>query len=287
MKHSDRNRQPLFETIVVGVDFSKYSKIVLRQAQLLSQQLHSKLVVVYADWLEWQMPSPEVFLPIPPADLDEIEMNVQEFYHIQDTERISIKVLHGTIPEMVLEVASRYPSPLIVVGSQGKGAISRFILGSNAEAIALKSPYPVWVHRGNKIVPLKKVLVPTDLSEASHQQIETLKSWCQRLPLSLNYLFVKPEIVPTLHYPTYKATASKLETNINTMIKKFKRATFKAPLITMTSNNPSDVIRRAGENFDVIAMNPHDRGGFIERFGRVTAKVIRLAENPVLVMRGS
>jgi nucleotide-binding universal stress UspA family protein len=279
--------QHLFETVIVGVDFSKYSKIVFKQAQSLARQLKAKLVIVYADWLEWQMPSPEIFLPVPQPDVDELRQSVESFYNIQPADQTSIKILHGTVPESILKVANRYPTPLIVVGSQGKSAVSRYILGSNAESIALKSPYPVWVHRGRKVVPLRKLLIPTDLSQSSHHQIDEFRKWSKRLHLSLNYLFVKPEVLPMLQYSEYKETALNIQNNINSSINKFKRRSSKPSLVTATGDNPSEVISRAGKKYDVIAMNPHNRTGLFNRFGRVTSKVIRLADNPVLVMRGA
>jgi nucleotide-binding universal stress UspA family protein len=282
---SEKKQNHLFETVVVGVDFSNYSKIVLKQAESLSQQLNAKLIVLYVDWVEWQMPSPETFAPTPEPNLEELAQSVRNFYQIQNTERTSILVLHGVISDTILKAAGQYPSPLIVIGSHGKGAVSQHILGSNAEKIALNSPVPVWVHRGPKTVSLKKVLIPTDLSESSHQQIELLKNWSEELPLSLNYLFVKPELQPLFRYPAYQETALQIQDTLEATEQQFRREAASDPFVTVTGDNPSDEIRRAGKDCDVIAMNPHNRSGLFNQFGRVTSKVIRIAENPVLVMR--
>lgn len=285
MKQIKRNQKALFQTVIVGVDFSKYSKVVLKQATELAKQFNAKLVVVYANLGEYLTASPDFIIPAEFPTTDEVKKAIQSFYQIENSEKNEIVVGEGLPAKTILRVASQAPNPLIIVGSQGKSAVSRYILGSHAESIALQSPYPVWVHRGKRTVPLKRVLVPTDLSSSSYKQIGKLQKWQHKSPLSLNYLFVKPEISPILSYPTYKEMAREFNSSIRKAINSFNNRGLQVPLITRVGNDPSQEISRLAKKYDVIAMNPHHRSGILNKFGRITSKVIRLSDNPVLVMK--
>lgn len=60
-------------------------------------------------------------------------------------------------------VGVRRQNPLIVVGHKSGHAIARLFIGSVAEKLAASSPFPVWIHRGNKIIVPRKILIPSDL----------------------------------------------------------------------------------------------------------------------------
>lgn len=274
----------LFQTIIVGVDFSRYSKIVFKQAIQLAEQFNAKLVLAYADYNEWQVASPEIPY-VPQVSLKDLTAEVERFYHIRPSPKLSVEVRRGLPETVVLGIAKQYPQPLIIVGSQGKNAISRYLLGSHAEAIALKSKYPVWVHRGNKIVPFKKVLIPTDFSKSSNKQIDQIKDWKNKIPLSLRFLYVKPEALPILNYPAYMQVTKEIKNTMKNSLNQFRRRNRGLPVLTLSGMDPSEKISSVGRKYDVIAMNPHNRSGLFHRFGRVTSKVIRLSNNPILVMR--
>ncbi|HEX6762116.1 MAG TPA: universal stress protein [Gaiellaceae bacterium] len=57
---------------------------------------------------------------------------------------------HGEAAHEILEVAEMLPGVLVVVGSNGRGAIGRAILGSVATRLVHTAPYPVMVVRSSK-----------------------------------------------------------------------------------------------------------------------------------------
>jgi nucleotide-binding universal stress UspA family protein len=61
--------------------------------------------------------------------------------------RVSTKVLHGAAKEKIVEEAEQWGADLIVLGSHGYGAISRFVLGSVSHAVAMHSPCSVEIVR--------------------------------------------------------------------------------------------------------------------------------------------
>lgn len=278
-----KSSSKLFKTLIVGVDFSPYSKIVVRQAEKLAHQFKASIVLVHAALVTWDATGSGI--NVPQMDLDEIKMSLKKFYNLNESSKATIEVRRGGPVEVILSIAKKYESPLIIVGSQGNGAISRFILGSHAETIALKSPYPVWVHRGQKIVPLKKVLVPTDLSSYSKNLIAQIKNWSKVSPLSTKYIFVKPQITPLLNYRHYRQMNHEFSLKLEKSIDQFKKAEGSMKIDTFSAADPSVKISKLGKKYDVIAMTPHEKSGVLRKFGPVTAKVIRLAETPVLVVK--
>jgi nucleotide-binding universal stress UspA family protein len=60
---------------------------------------------------------------------------------------ISTEQLAGHTPSTILKYADEQQSDHIVLGSRGRGGLSRLLLGSVAEAIARRSPIPVTIVR--------------------------------------------------------------------------------------------------------------------------------------------
>ena len=60
----------------------------------------------------------------------------------------SISVLVASPKEIILQEAAEWPADWIVLGSNGHGALDRFLLGSTSEAVATHAPCSVEVIRG-------------------------------------------------------------------------------------------------------------------------------------------
>lgn len=273
----------LFQNVIVGVDFSKYSKLVVKQARQLAKKFDANLIVVHAQ--STYNPSSmtlESYVPFIEPSL--IKNDISKFYNLKSSSKVSFEVKNGIPSDVVVSLARKKTKPLVVVGSQGHDAVSRFILGSQAEAIALKAKCPVWVHRGHRIVTLKKVLVPTDLSKNSFRLLNKMKTWSNDLGFSTKYMFVRPSLLPTLNYPEYRDFSERLQKAVTKSLNQIQK---KNPNLTITTvlGEPAERISKLGNKYDVIAMNPHSRSGLLNKFGRVTSKVIRLTNHPVLVVK--
>jgi nucleotide-binding universal stress UspA family protein len=279
----ENRQEKIFKTLIVGIDFSEYSKIVVRQAQKIARQIKANLVLIHAAAAEW--PTAETGIYIPPASLKELAQEVEKFYRVKSSPQLSIVVRYGFPDDVLLKAAKKYPKPLIFVGSQGKNAVSRYILGSHAEQVALKATCPVWVQRGRKLVDFKSILVPTDLSNQSREHIHQMQKRQKRLPVSLDFLYVTPEVLPLLNYEAYHALNKEIGESVKVSIRKFREAEPGVAIKTVPGNDPSKRISLTGKKYDVIAMNPHTRSGMLNKFGRITSKVIRLSDNPVLVVK--
>jgi len=273
-----------FKNILVGVDFSSYSKIVVKQALRLARQFKADVTLVHAAAFPMSFDADYTMMRNATVDLESIGNSLRKFYHVDAQSKIRIVVKEGDPADIVLGVAKKLASPLILVGSQGQGTLSRFLVGSDAENIALKSPYPVWVHRGRKTVPLHKIVVPTDLSVGSQTLMKKLKNWNIGKNISLKYLFVRPASVPMINYPQYREAMDKIRDDLSKTLQYFKKQGPQIPLITAVGNT-AEKITQIGHRYDVIAMNPRHHSGFLSSYGHLTSKVMRLSHNPVLVLK--
>ena len=64
---------------------------------------------------------------------------------------VTTKVFNASAKQAILTEAEAFEADLIVVGSQGKGALSRFLLGSVSQAVALHAPCSVEIVRKRDI----------------------------------------------------------------------------------------------------------------------------------------
>lgn len=60
---------------------------------------------------------------------------------------VSWAAIEGAPKEVILKEAEKFGADIIVVGSQGRGAISRFLLGSVSQAVALHASCSVEIVR--------------------------------------------------------------------------------------------------------------------------------------------
>lgn len=276
----------IFQTVIVGVDFSRYSRLVVRQAERLAREFKAKLVLVHAAFEPLQIAGPDGY-PIPlvfPVKIQELAHSVRSFYHLHKGSHVIVQ--KGYPAEVLARVADKLNRPLVVIGSSARYSLSRFFIGSHAEEIALTSKYPVWVHRGIKVVQPHHILVPIDLSVTARKLAAVFKRWSQEMQLSFSYLLVRPEAPIVSDYPAYRITYEKMTKGVREALARFQTEQPKLKVTTVTGD-PAQKICDRGRRFDLIALTPRARKGkrSFFSFGRVTAKVIRQSEVPILVMR--
>ncbi|MEQ1665734.1 MAG: universal stress protein, partial [Bdellovibrionales bacterium] len=153
-----------FKSILVGLDFSPYSRLVLKQAQFLAQIWKASLSIVYA----FDMPSiydeTSIYARFPNMLSSDLYADqIRKYYKLGST-KINIVAKLGAPTHVILAEVKKHAKPLIVVGYKGHREIEEFLFGSTAQRIAIKSKTPVWIHRGGKVIDPKRMLVPHDLS---------------------------------------------------------------------------------------------------------------------------
>jgi nucleotide-binding universal stress UspA family protein len=79
---------------------------------------------------------------------------------------LRVEVAVAPPAELTIATAQRVGAQLIVTGGGQRATISRWLVGSVAEAIAYRAVVPVWVVRG-ALAPAQPILCPSDFSPAS------------------------------------------------------------------------------------------------------------------------
>lgn len=269
------------KTIIVGVDFSKYSADVALQARAVARSLDVPLVFVhiYADPVvaDWRAA--------------EILSQLTNFYRKQVTTRYSVGsnesvvVKYGAAYRQIIAIAKKYPQPIIFVGHRGgRSAVSKFFLGSTAERLALRSPFPVWVHRGHKVKLPKKILVPCDFTKRSKNAIEGAKKIIRLNGVRFELFHVLQPPVPVLDYQYWQVLNTEVHKANKKELTKFKKKFAPIKIVEINSNDVSGEIEKRSKNFDLVAISPNEREGTFSSFGSVTSKVVKSGNTSVLVI---
>jgi len=137
------------ERIIAAVDGSEESRRALALATRMARALGGRLTVTHV---------------IPTYD-EQLELGTyQEFEQAHETyaqsvlsemtkavefplERLELKVLKGAPAEAVAQAAEASDVGMVVVGSRGRGAVARVLLGSVSDRLLHISPKPVLVVR--------------------------------------------------------------------------------------------------------------------------------------------
>lgn len=127
--------------IVVGVDGSPQSELAAARAFDLARQLNAKVKLVHA--LPPLIYPPEAMM-VPTFDFDAArweaagETMKQTLKNLAEASRgleVESELVNGTPAEALSDVAERQGAQLIVVGSRGRGPLSRLLLGSVADRV--------------------------------------------------------------------------------------------------------------------------------------------------------
>jgi universal stress protein A len=134
--------------ILVGLDFSPSSDLAFSYAVRLAEALGARLDLAHVHQPE-VIPVPEMLLA-PPDDAAAItaaQRQLQELAGRAASRRIQVQVhVRTDAPVMgLLQLIEELQPDLVVIGSHGRGALMRLLLGSTAEQLCRRSPVPVLV----------------------------------------------------------------------------------------------------------------------------------------------
>jgi len=275
---------PPFQTIVVGVDFSPYARLVVKQAQKLSQLWKAKLVLVHAihDQIEYDLP-PAPFVAFIPNIIDD-KTYVERIKKTYGIKNKSVKVIaqHEKPWGLLNQVAKNHAKSLIMVGYKGHSAIEEFFFGSTAQKLVLKSKVAVWIQRGHKIIKPRRVLVPHDLSKASDRAVKITQALSSARPLKYEVFYVNEKPIPILDYKTYQNIESKRVLGAQSKIQLLLRNKPKLRLITASGDVTEKIIKRSSQ-FDIVLMAHHTSKSFLTR--SETLALVKKVKKPMLVVR--
>ncbi len=260
----------MLERILVPLDGSELAERILERLRPLLRRKDAEVILARAIDVETSLARTDTSRPLARlrAEAEEHLQGVRLRLAAQGI-RARWTVCEGPPEEAILEAAAR-EADLIALSTHGRTGLARFVFGSVAEKILRASSVPVLVSRPFEPageVPFRKILVPTDGSEASRAVLPAALEFARLFAAEIVYLHVTAEAaVPVGAQPDLGVPVRLLE----------------------LSGDPAsqivDFCRPHG--IDLIAMSTHGRSG-VGRWvlGSVTEKVVRASPVPVLVVR--
>jgi nucleotide-binding universal stress UspA family protein len=214
---------------------------------------------------------------------------------------VSRYVLSGTPPAEIVAHARRCAADLIVMGTHGRGAVARLLLGSVADKVLHQAECPVLVtkpgkgqvkHPKKKAKAFTRVLFPTDFSETAGLALKRAIAITEDFDAELYVLHVVDDSIITTH--VQKEREIILKELRNHALEQMKQGLPPELLQNFDTTGavkrgePGKAIASYAETHgcDLIVMGSHGRTGLGRALlGSIADRVVRLAKCPVLVER--
>jgi nucleotide-binding universal stress UspA family protein len=217
--------------------------------------------------------------------------------------RTRLIVRIGDPAAVIVDTARARRSDLLVVSTHGRSGLTRFFLGSTAEAVVRHAPCPVLTVRrrvlarsGAALRPMSerinRILVPVDFSAPSEAAVRHAVEFAQRFGASLRLLHV----VRRIEVPIRLARdAGRLQAAV--YLDGEERLTAWAQRVVpagvemkhvVAVGEPYEVITGMArqEKLDLIVISTHGHSGLNRLFlGSTAERIVRHAACPVLVIR--
>lgn len=290
--------------VLVATDFSPPSEAALRYGRALAGRFGATLHVLHAVENPFLRP-----IAANPADVEaNAHRAIERRFTRADRQELrvrSVVEISDSPAEAISDYARASNIDVIVIGTHGRSAMSRLMVGSVAEHVVRTASCPVLTVRHPEhdfveegaMIGLKQVVVATDFGDAAEAALAYGREFARTFGARLVLLHVVDNVL-TRPYAAegYVAAYPQLQQEIETaarkqldaLITEDNRRTLAANAVILKSNNPAaaivDYARDA--NVDIVIMGTHGRGAVAHMLmGSVAERVVRTAPCPVLTVR--
>ncbi len=154
--------------ILLATDGSEYSKAALEEFADMQLSLNAELLFVSAfenSSLIMSTAAPmgglagyydEADTVARKAADDAVEKAAESLTNKNSSLSITTAVGNGSPKHIILNAAEKFNADLIVVGSHGRGAVGRFLLGSVSQSVAIHAPCSVLIVRKRGVMDENK-----------------------------------------------------------------------------------------------------------------------------------
>lgn len=268
-----------FSHILVALDFSPHSRVVLKQARLLSQNLGLPLVLFHA------IDNSHVSATVPPSLFEKIESEVlskfRSVYRVQRGERVVIA--DGRPFEQILLVARKLRNPLIFVGHKTTSVIDRLLVGSTTEKLIHNAKFPVWVHKSAKVHTPKKIMIASDFSRRTTKSLQTVLKLGLKKP-QIELLHVLQPIVPLLDYSAWQVVTAEMETANKKSIARLKQTVAPYPVIESVSLDVARELVKKSRKYDLSVIASYSESKLFGGLDRNSTKLLRESPSSLLIL---
>lgn len=162
------------KNILYATDFSPVAERALPIAMEIAQSFGAKLIAVHAKTPEnYALAAADVW-PAMNAEIEKSARELKDHLHAQlPAAKTEVLICEGGIWAVIQGVAQEKYADLIVLGTQGRTGLEKFVLGSVAEEILRKAECPVITVGPNVRVnaghqgKIERILFATDFGNAS------------------------------------------------------------------------------------------------------------------------
>jgi nucleotide-binding universal stress UspA family protein len=311
LRCNDREKDPKekrmigIRKILVPVDFSEPSKTAVNYGLSLALQFKARLVLSHivspSTGLVYTFPSESLAFEKDQTKYAKsmLPSLIPEEYRSPVDLEIIIKV--GEVRDELLGIVTGESIDLVVMGTHGRNAVERFLLGSLTERMLRKLPVPVLtvshldpareLHTAGP-VPLHHVLYATDLSDSADVGLKFSIELARGTGARLTVLHVLRSL-ESIYWGAEGGgfLAEELATFRDDTMRRLTNSIPKdgingVPIVPMLVEGEAfrEILRVASEDkADLIVLNLHGKN-VVERalLGSTAERVIRLAHTPVL-----
>lgn len=301
---------PTIKRILHPTDFSETAGRALRHAVHLARKYEAELHVLHVAqfapaYAEGPLPGINAGSPSVPEYYEQLREEAEERLDrlIEQIDARGVRLRRvlssGDTPApVIVEYAADQSVDLIVVGTHGRRAMERFLLGSVAEEVLHRAPCDVLTVRrteDGEAEPrsIQRILVPVDFSEASRMAVRRAGTWARDYGAQLDLLHV---IEPPAFAEAFSGavTVHDYDEEIPERVK--EKLTELAVEVGrevrcehhVEEGQPGKHIVEAAValDADLIMMATRGQAGLRRIFlGSVTERVIRLATRPIYAVR--
>lgn len=289
----------MFEKILVATDFSESSRSAWFAGLNLASRCLAKVDVLYVYTYMQYVFSPDHYAVPDERWYRRLEEEMEKEYPQRLYSKSKRNILSSTsIPDGILEHAKKEACDLIVVGTHGRRALGRILMGSVTQELIRNSPVPVMVVKAIKkpeehVQNYDRVLIPIDFSDMSMKALDYAIRFANFLKADVHVIHtVDTPAINNLRgmYPFPETMIpDTAELNVDLTLNKAmkdKDVVGNWKVATLFGDPAEEILNYAAQNnCGFIVMGTHGRKGF-ERtlLGSVTAVVASKSEIPVITV---
>lgn len=263
----------IIKSLVVGLDLSDYSQIIAREAIELSNKLKINLIFVYC---VSPICSGDKKIQIP--DFKELDSLIRLKYNFDNSQKIKIEA--GCIATGILNVAKAEKEPWILVGHKNDQLKNKYYLGSVVEELLKSSPFPLWIHRGNKIRIPQRILIPSSLGKKYTCTISDVNFLKEVFNSHIEIYFVLSEVSSIKSGQNWIDRENEIRYFNDKKVKKFK-SLYPHLKLVCARGLINESVKSYSQSFDLVAISVKKENKI--SFINVDEKIIRSGDTPVLI----
>ncbi|HKR04586.1 MAG TPA: universal stress protein [Bacteroidia bacterium] len=208
------------KTILVPTDFSKNADNACKYAIEIAKETKSKIILMHAYetpvlYTEVPLTMQMDYMVLAKSASVELKKYHDKISKTAKGVKIELVLQQGLASARIKEIALEKKVDLIVVGTTGKGALEKMIMGSNAARIIRKTPCLVLaIPPKAKYEGLKKIVYATDLLNENLNHAKTLIPFAKIFNSEILFLNVNTHLLSGNEEDDLKKIRTKIKSHV-------------------------------------------------------------------------